>query len=385
MSATRIAAALFAAPLLSLCSTQAAAQGNMSTQGYGYPQGQLSSRALSMGGSIGEIDPGSALNPATLGRLGTRTVLFQIEPEFRLVKSGAGTDRTTTARYPLVNIGVPFGQNWVFGVSASSLLDRTWETSRPDTVNVSGDRVPATILVSSQGAMNDLRLAAAWTNHRWLYIGAGLSGITGRNALGTSEQFEDSAFNNFNSQQVISYSGSAFSGGVQLISSRLSTVLGLGFRLGNSLRAKNGDTTLTQGDVPSRFGASAAFTGIPGTVLSARVAHDEWSRMTPMLLNAASGEKAHDSWELGAGVEMTGPRVIGQTLLFRAGGRTRTLPFEAAGQTVSEKSASLGTGANFGGGRMSADLALLRQWRTADLPTVTERAWTFSLSLTARP
>ena len=379
MSTLRIAAvaALFAMPL--------GAQGNISTQGYGYPQGQLSSRALSMGGSIGEIDPGSALNPATIGRLGTRTVLFQIEPEYRSVKSPGGTEHTTTARYPLVNIGVPFGERWVFGVSASSLLDRTWQTSRPDTVDVSGDRVPTNVLVASQGAMNDLRLAAAWTNHRWFYLGMGLSAVTGRNAIGTTEQFADSAFNNFNSQQVISYSGSALSGGVQLISSQFNTVFGLSYRMGNTLRAKHGDTTLAQGNVPSRFGASAAFTGLPGTVFSARVSHDRWSDMTPMLLNAGTGEKAHDSWELGAGIEATGPRVIGQTLLLRAGGRSRTLPFEAAGKTVTEKAASFGTGANFGGGRMSADVALLRQWRNADLPTVSERAWTFSLSLTARP
>ena len=102
-----------------------------------------------------------------------------------------------------------------------------------------------------------------------------------------------------------------------------------------------------------------------------------------MLLNAPTGEKAHDSWEIGAGIEATGPRVIGQTLLLRAGGRSRTLPFEAAGKTVTERAASLGTGANFGGGRMSVDAALLRQWRNADLPTVSERAWTFSLSLPA--
>src|SRR6185436_16990813 len=106
------------------------AQGNISTQGYGYPTGQLSTRALSLGGSIGEIDPGSTLNPASLGRLATRTVLFQVEPEFRLVQSSVGSDHTTTARYPLVNIGVPFGEHFVFGVSASSLLDRTYQTSR---------------------------------------------------------------------------------------------------------------------------------------------------------------------------------------------------------------------------------------------------------------
>jgi hypothetical protein len=107
--------------------------------------------------------------------------------------------------------------------------------------------------------------------------------------------------------------------------------------------------------------------------------------MSPMLLGASTGEEAHDSWDVGGGVEFTGPRVRGQTLLIRTGGRSRTLPFEAVGKTVSEKSASLGTGASFGGGRISTDLTLIRQWRSADIPSISERAWTLSFSLTARP
>jgi hypothetical protein len=370
---------------LALAASSLGAQGTLSTQGYGYPQGQLSTRALSMGGAIGEIDASSALNPASLGRLGTRTVLFQIEPEYRTNTSLDGTDRTTTARYPMVNIGVPFGTHWVFGVSAASLLDRTWQTTRTDTVDVGGDLVESTSDESSNGAINDLRVAAAWTNRDWLYIGAGVSAITGRNVLGTVEEFADSSFNAFQSNRILSYSGTALSAGVQLTSRELSTVVGVSYRMGNALKMSANDTTLARGKVPNRFGASVAFTGIEGTVLAARVARDEWSRMTPMLLNVASGEQAHDSWEIGGGAEVAGPRLLGQTFLLRAGGRSRTLPFEAAGKSVRERSASFGSGASFGGGRMSADLTLIRQWRNADLPSVKERAWTISLSLTARP
>jgi hypothetical protein len=338
-----------------------------------------------MGGAIGEIDPGSALNPASLGRLGSRTVLFQIEPEYRQVKGPSSTDRTTTARYPLVNIGVPFGEKFVIGVSASSLLDRTWQTTNTKTQAIGGDQVVTTTDETSQGAINDLRLATTWTNRQWLYVGIGISAVTGRNVVSTIEQYEDSAFNTFTSDRVLSYTGSALSAGVQVVSTRLSSVFGASYRLGNRLRMKANDTVLARGEVPNRFGVSAAFTGIPGTVLSARVARDEWSSMTPMLLNAASGEKAHDSWEFGGGAEVTGPRVLGQTLLIRTGGRSRTLPFEAGGKVVTERAAALGTGANFGGGRMSADLTVQRQWRNVDLPSITERAWTLSLSLTARP
>jgi hypothetical protein len=370
-------AAVIAAPL--------GAQSNISTQGYGYPPGQLSTRSLSMGGSIGEIDAGSALNPAALGRIVTRTILFQIEPEWRRVESPTGSNSTTTARYPLVNIGVPFGEHWVFGVSSSTLLDRTWQTSRDDTLTIGGDVVPTTTQELSQGAMNDLRLATTWTNRRNLYVGVGFSGITGRNVLNTIEQFKDSAFNDFTSDRVLSYSGSALSAGVQFLSAPMNTVFGLSYRMGNSLHVSTNDTTLARAKVPGHIGASVAFTGIQGTVLSLRLAQDQWSRMTPMLTNAASGEKAHDSFEFGAGAEVTGPRMLGQTFLLRGGMRSRTLPFEAAGKEVTENVASFGSGLNFGGGRMSADFAILRQWRNADLASVKERAWTFSLSLTARP
>jgi hypothetical protein len=372
-----LAIALVAAPLQ--------AQGNVSTQGYGYPQGQLSARALAMGGSTGEIDASSALNPAALGRLSTRTVVFQIEPEFRTVKSGLTTDHTTTARYPLVNIGVPFGERWVIGVSASSLLDRTWGTSRTDTLDIGGDQVPSTVSLLSQGAVNDLRLAATYTNRRWLYAGVGVSAVTGRNVLSTNQQFADSAFDAFTAEQTLAYGGSAISGGIQLISAQLSTVFGLDYRVGNTLRVRSNDSTLARGKVPSRMGASLAYSGMQGTTLAVRIARDQWSDMTPMLANRATGDEAHDSFEIGGGGEFTGPRVFGQTLMIRAGGRTRTLPFEAAGKEVSERVASLGSGMNFGGGRMSADFTVLRQWRTADIPSVSERAWTFSISLTARP
>ena len=376
---------LWIAAAAALGSSPVMAQSNISTQGYGFPPGQLSSRALSMGGSIGEIDASSALNPASIGRLTSRTVLFQLEPEWRKVKSPAGNNSTTTARYPLINIGVPFGEHWVIGVSSSALLDRTWQTSRDDTLDINGDAVPTTTQELSQGAMNDLRLATTWTNRRWLYVGIGVSAITGRNVLSTVQQFKDSAFNDYSADRVLDYTGSALSGGVQFLSTPLQTVFGVSYRMGNSLRLSSNDTTLAEGNVPSRVGASVAYTGLQGTVLSARVAQDQWSKMTPMLANTGGGEKAHDSFEVGVGAEVTGPRMFGQTFMLRGGMRSRTLPFEAAGKEVTEKAASFGSGAVFGGGRISADFALMRQWRNADLPSISERAWTFSLSLTARP
>src|SRR4051812_21457699 len=369
--------------LLSAASVPLIAQGNLSTQGYGYPQGQLTTRALSLGGSIGEIDISSTVNPASLGRVTNRTILFQIEPELRTLTAGTATNHTITARYPLVSIAVPFGGNLVTGVSASTLLDRSWATTTTRTQLVGTEQIVSTANESSNGAMNDLRLAETWTNRTWLSIGLGVHAITGRNVVRSSESFDDSSFSTFASTRQISYTGSALSAGVQISSLATKTILGLSYRMGNSLKAVTNDTALARGQAPDHFGASLAYTGIQGTVLAVRAARDGWSSMTPMLSKA--GEEAHDAWDLGAGAEITGPHLLGQPMQVRLGGRTRKLPFEAEGNVVSEKSLSLGSGFNFGGGRMSADFAASRQWRDANITNVKERAWTLSLSLTARP
>ena len=70
-----------------LCSAAPAlcAQGATSVQGFGYPGGELSTRALGTGGSLADFDANSPLNPAAL-LVGTRaTVYVQYDPEFRWI------------------------------------------------------------------------------------------------------------------------------------------------------------------------------------------------------------------------------------------------------------------------------------------------------------
>jgi hypothetical protein len=298
------------------------------------------------------------------------------------VKVGNGLDRTMTARFPVVSVVVPTSAHWITDVSASSLLDRSWETSRDIVETIGAQEVQSTMHESSNGAINDLRLAEAWTNRSWLYVGLGIHAVTGRNVVASGQVFADTTdFSSFANSKTISYSGGAISGGVQVIHGH--ATVGLAYRKGGSMRARTNDTTFAEGDVPDHFGASVAYTGIRGTILAVRAAHDGWSSMSSML--ASPSETAHDSWDLGAGAEVAGPRFANQALMLRAGFRTRTLPFEAMGRTVKEKSLSFGSGVNFGGGRMTADITGIRQFRDAGIPNVQERAWTLSLSLTARP
>ena len=103
----------------------ARAQANLSTQGFGFPTGQFSARTWGTGGALAELDPLSPVNPASISLIGSRILFFQIEPEYRSVTTSSGTDRTTTARYPVVFGALPMGHGWVMSLGSSTLLDRT--------------------------------------------------------------------------------------------------------------------------------------------------------------------------------------------------------------------------------------------------------------------
>src|SRR5205085_2368746 len=109
--------------------------------GLGFPPGQLGTAAVTMGGSIGESDPLSPVNPAAIGLLGTPIVLFQAEPEFRSQRVGDRTQRTSVARFPLFLGSMPLGTRWALSLAASTLLDRTWATTTRDSQIVSGDTI----------------------------------------------------------------------------------------------------------------------------------------------------------------------------------------------------------------------------------------------------
>jgi long-subunit fatty acid transport protein len=186
----------------------ASAQANLSTQGFGFPPGQLSTRAWGTGGSIADIDPLSPVNPASVALHSTRIIVFQLEPEYRTLKSPAGTEQTTIARYPNVFVAFPVGRGWVVSAGGSTLLDRT-STTEFNTTQIlpSGpDTVPMHTQSRIDGAMSDLRLAGAYTVTPWLRVGVGLHAITGHNLVEITQSFTDSVqFSAFTQSLIVDF------------------------------------------------------------------------------------------------------------------------------------------------------------------------------------
>jgi hypothetical protein len=372
-----VPAALVAASAMALH-----AQANLSTQGFGYPTGQFSTRAQGTDGAIGEMDPLSPINPATISAFGTRLLFFQIEPEYRTVTTASGSEHTSIARYPNVFGAMPVARNLVLSFGASTFLDRTSTTIFQTTQFLpGGDSVPISTTDRIDGAMDDLRLAAGWAPTKWLRLGLGGHEIVGHNLIALTEAFADTVqFAKFTQTRVLAFNGAAASAGFQLISSWF--VASGSMRQGGVLHMTAEDTVLSAARVPNRYGGSLAFTGIPNSSFAIRTSHDDWSALKGL---GSTNVVGVDTWDTSVGADVAGPKFGDRVISLRGGYRNRTLPFETLGQKVTETSFSGGLGSAFANGHVLGDLAIIRENRSAGSVPATEHAWTISFGLTVQP
>lgn len=365
-----------------LLASRADAQGALSTQGLGYPTGQMSARAEGTGGAVADFDPLSLVSPASITGAGTSALFFQYSPEFRSVTAGSGKASTTTARFPLVAGILPMGQDWTVSLSSSTFLDRSSETSLVRRHLVGADSVDETERNKVLGAIDDVRLALGWAGSQKFHVGVGAHIFSGSNRITLQQIFPDSSgmFTSTSQAGRISYAGFAASLGMEFHPSR---VIGFAIsgRKGGDLRAQSGDTAIGSARLPDHYSASMSFDGITGATISARVAHDTWSSLN---LLASSNIQGFDAWDYSVGAEATGPRVMQRIITVRAGARSRTLPFGFNGQKVSETSFMAGLGVPLARDRAGLDFTLQRAARSA-AGDIKERGIILSFGLRVSP
>ena len=374
---------LFVAIAVAAISSRAQGQGALSLQGLGYPTGELSARAEGTGGGVADFDALSLVSPASISAVGAPALFFQYSPEFRRVTAGSNTAKTTTARFPLIAGVLPMGQNWTLGLSSSTFLDRSSETSlvRQLAVGTPTELVNVTERNKVLGAINDARLALAWAPTPAFHIGFGAHVFSGSNRITFSQVFPDSSKYVSTAQTGrMSFAGFAGSLGLEY---RPSRVIGfaLSGRKGGDLRVQSGDTAIGSGRLPDHYSASVTYDGFTGASISARVAHDAWSSLGTL---SSSGTKAFDGWDTGVGAEVTGPRILQRIIVVRAGARVRTLPFGFNGEKVTEKSFVAGLGIPLTRDRASFDFALQRANRSTSA-AVKETGYILSFGLRVSP
>lgn len=369
-----LSAAMMATPVL------ARAQGTLSTQGLGFPPGQLSTAARTMGGATGEADPLSPLNPAAIGLLRNPIVFMQAEPEFRELRISGKLQRTSVARFPVFVGAMSLGSRWTVSASASTLLDRTWTTTTRDTQFVGTDTLGAGVLQRSDGSIADLRLAVAFATTPWLRLGIGGHAYSGRDFLQTVRAFDDSSrFLSDTQSTTLGFGGNAISLGAHAVWANVGAV-GVTFRKGGEMQLYSTGRVVETASAPDHLGMSLVYLGIRGTTLAVRAASDRWSG----LKGISPSLNIHEGLDLGVGAEVPGPRFGGNALALRAGGRWRTLPFSVNATAVKEKTWSGGFGLPLASNRVELNLGALRSSRTGDAG-VSEHAWTISTGFAVRP
>ena len=362
-----------------LAPVAARAQGALAVQGYGYPTGQLSAGSLGLGGASAELDPASPINPAALSA-GTRySVYMQFEPEFRRTTVGGASASARVMRFPGFLVSGQFRRLTV-AASASTFLDRTYRNVYADSQSIGGEMVPSTLIASSNGAMTDARVAAAWWVKETFQVGASVHALVGENRTTFGRSFPDSTgIGGFTQLSTLTYSGGALTIGAVYYPLK-GLVLGGSIRRGGSLDAYQDATIIASGEAPDRMGLTVAWTGIPNTTLAARFEKTSWSDMQSL---GSAQMTAFDANELGVGVEVMGPRVAGAPSFTRFGFRSRTLPFGVNGDQVSERALSGGLSVPLARGRAQVDLGLLRATRSA--AGADEKAWVVAIGLGSRP
>ncbi|HEX3157984.1 MAG TPA: hypothetical protein VHQ45_05680 [Gemmatimonadaceae bacterium] len=377
-----LAAAALALVALLAAGRPTHAQGTLGAQGLGYPPGQVSTSALATGGATAEFDALSPLNEAAMLSSPATTIHFQYAPEMRETSLGDASSSSTVQRFPVFGIVGRVGARLALGVHASTLLDRSWATVSSGQFMSNGAVVAYRDEVTSTGAITDVRAAAAWRLAPRLGVGLGVHVYTGENRTEVVETFSDPAFTSFVQRTLVDYNGASLSGGVNWAPVRQLALAASG-RAGGTLRMNSGaGTKLSSASVPTRAAAAAQYSGITGAVLAVRGEWQGWSSLDD--LGTEDGLDARDTWDLGVGADVAGPRIGNSAVALRAGARLRDLPFAVDGSSVRETSFSGGLGLTLARGRVLLDFAAQRASRDGPADA-SETGWTFSSGIAIRP
>ncbi len=365
--------ALITAPVTGL------AQGSLSSQGFGYPTGQLSAGALGAAGAGAESDPNSPINPAALTQNSRFNISVQFQPEFRSTSVGGQEISTSVMRFPTFQASGTY-KRLTGSAGVSTLLDRTWVNQYSDSLLIGGEWIDSEIRTASAGALSDVRAALGYVISTKVQVGLGLHGFAGENRTEFSRVFPDSTGVGAISQaSSFGFSGTAVSAGVIAIP-REGFVIAASIRAGGSMRLEEGGLQVGEGRVPTRFGIGVNWLAVPGAAFSARIDRTRWSRMEGL---GTTDVSIFDATEIAVGTDVLGPKIGGVNSVVRAGVRDRTLPFGYLSNQVRERAVTFGVGVPVARGRAQIDLAGMRASRSA--AGIDERAWFVSIGIGIRP
>ncbi|UCF39976.1 MAG: hypothetical protein JSW43_09560 [Gemmatimonadota bacterium] len=361
----------------------AAAQSSLyGVVGLGFPGRPIGVRARGMGGSLGAVDPGSAVNPAPVAQLtrlaATVTSLTSLR-DYRI--DTVAVDGLQDTRFPFASLaGGITGTPLSFEASYANYLSRTWDITSSDTVVLRGQPVGVEDRIRSDGAVADLRGALGWYVSSKLQIGGAFHLITGSTRERIQRQYSDRAYTPLLHDSDIGYTGFGWS--VGLASSPVSGLrLGVSFRSDGALKAARDSVLIGRVDLPMTVSGGFAASPLAGILLASTVTWQSWSDAQEGLTSIGGDATTFDTWDVSAGLEIGGG--VGPPVPIRLGFRYAQLPFSPGDDQVREIDLTAGTGFNFAQGRAAFTFAVERVSR--DGGGASERAWQLAFGLSLLP
>lgn len=350
----------------------AAQDSQFGIRGLGTPGKWESVRARSAGGAFAPFDAFSPLMDASLADVRRMSASVTSGTSWRSIDAVSGADVSLRGtRFPALVITGPLAGRISIGGGFATYLDRSFGIITQDTVDLRGVPQPVTDEVTSDGAVTDLRLAAAVRVHRRLAIGAGFHLLTGSSRVIATRRFADTAYKTSTSRDEVAYEGTG--GSISALVDLHDDVRIAGwFRTDSKLRADVRGRTAAENDLPHSYGAGVLWRPGGQAIVAGTVSWRNWASTEP-----GAGPNAHDTFNWSLGAELGSA-----SSLIRFGVRGGQLPF-GVGTTPTEIGYSAGLGRQFSGGRGRVDLGIERLERKGT--GLTERVWTFLLGLTVRP
>lgn len=350
--------------------------------GLGFPGRPIGVRARGMAGSIAAVDPGSAVNPATVSQLSRLSATVTSLTSLRSYEiDTASVDGLQDTRFPFAALaGGITGTPVSFEASYSNYLSRTWDITTSDTVLLRGQSVAVQDRIRSDGAVADLRAALGWFVSSRLQVGGGIHLLTGSTRERIERDYADRSYTALRHDSNVKYKGLGWS--VGLAGNPLSWLrLGVSYRSDGHLDAVRDSVEIGRVELPMTISGGFGAAPVPGLVIGATVSWQSWSDAQEGLSSIGGDARAFDVWDVSGGVELGGS--VGPRVPLRLGFRYAQLPFSPTDEQAREIDLSLGSGFRFAQGRAAANVTLERVSR--DGGGASEDAWQISVGLSLLP
>lgn len=341
-------------------------------RGLGTPGKWESVRARSAGGAFAPFDAFSPLMDASLADVRRMSASVTSGTSWRSIDPVGGSESSLRGtRFPAMVIMGPLTSRITIGGGFATYLDRSFGVITQHTDTLRGVPQQVTDEITSDGAVTDLRLAAAVRVSRRIAVGAGFHLLTGSSRVIATRRFDDTTYRTSTSRDEVAYAGQGASVNALLDVHPDVRIAGW-FRADTKLRADVGGRTAAEDDLPLAYGTGVLWRPGGQAIVAATVSWRNWASTGP-----AAGPNAHDTfnWSLGAELGSASSPI-------RFGVRGGQLPF-GVGKTPTEVGYAAGLGRQFSQGRGRLDIGLERLERKGD--GLTERVWTLLLGLTVRP